>query len=147
MLNLVRFKVAVPKIKPKPSTGVKRESNKIVRGTVFQDEEGNYKVSITLNSDTLHPDLLVLDFTERSYELKGRTSVFCRELDSTGRRVRIIRNDFISRVMPGNPERYIPFAPHWIIKGYIVKDNGITKFDFKDIVSIEGYDIIQHNEE
>jgi hypothetical protein len=41
--------------------------------------------------------------------------------------------------MPGLPEQYIPFAPNWIVKGYIVKDNGIQKFDFKSLVGVDGY--------
>ena len=41
--------------------------------------------------------------------------------------------------MPGLPKQYIPFAPNWIVRGYIVKDNGTMKFDFKSLVGIDGY--------
>ena len=40
--------------------------------------------------------------------------------------------------MPGLPEQYIPFAPNWLVKGYIVTDNGIKRFDFKGLVGING---------
>lgn len=140
LLKVMPFKVAVPKPKRnKTSDGIKRTTNKIVKGKVFQDENGIYKVSINMENDPVHPDLLVLDFTERSYDLTGKTNVFSRTVDSKGRRIRFIRNLINAKFMPGLPEQYIPFAPNWIVRGYIVKDNGTMKFDFKSLVGIDGY--------
>lgn len=140
LVKLMSFKVAVPKPKRnKTSDGIKRTTNKIVKGKVFQDENGTYKVSINMENDPVHPDLLVLDFTERSYDLTGKTNVFSRTVDSKGRRIRFIRNLINAKFMPGLPEQYIPFAPNWIVRGYIVKDNGTMKFDFKSLVGIDGY--------
>lgn len=140
LVKLMQFKVAVPKAKRnKTSDGIKRTTNKIVKGKVFQDENGTYKVSINMENDPVHPDLLVLDFTERSYDLTGKTNVFSRTVDSKGRRIRFIRNLINAKFMPGLPEQYIPFAPNWIVRGYIVKDNGTMKFDFKSLVGIDGY--------
>ena len=140
LVKLMAFKVAVPKPKRnKTSDGIKRTTNKIVKGKVFQDENGTYKVSINMENDPVHPDLLVLDFTERSYDLTGKTNVFSRTVDSKGRRIRFIRNLINAKFMPGLPEQYIPFAPNWIVRGYIVKDNGTMKFDFKSLVGIDGY--------
>lgn len=140
LLKVMPFKVAVPKPKHnKTSDGIKRTTNKIVKGKVFQDENGTYKVSINMENDPVHPDLLVLDFTERSYDLTGKTNVFSRTVDSKGRRIRFIRNLINAKFMPGLPEQYIPFAPNWIVRGYIVKDNGTMKFDFKSLVGIDGY--------
>ena len=140
LLKLMPFKVAVPKPKRnKTSDGIKRTTNKIIKGKVFQDENGTYKVSISMKNDPVHPDLLVLDFTERSYDLTDKLNVFSRTVDSKGRRTRFIRNTINAKYMPGLPEQYIPFAPNWIVRGYIVKDNGISKFDFKSLVGIDGY--------
>lgn len=140
LLKIMPFKVAVPKPKRnKSSDGIKRTTNKITKGKVFQDENGTYKVSINMENDPVHPDLLVLDFTERSYDLTGKTNVFSRTVDSKGRRIRFIRNLINAKFMPGLPEQYIPFAPNWIVRGYIVKDNGTMKFDFKSLVGIDGY--------
>ena len=140
LLKVMPFKVAVPKPKHnKTSDGIKRTTNKIVKGKVFQDENETYKVSISMGNDPVHPDLLVLDFTERSYDLTGKTNVFSRTVDSKGRRIRFIRNLINAKFMPGLPEQYIPFAPNWIVRGYIVKDNGTMKFDFKSLVGIDGY--------
>ena len=140
LLKVMPFKVAVPKPKHnKTSDGIKRTTNKIVKGKVFQDENGTYKVSINMENDPVHPDLLVLDFTERSYDLTDKTNVFSRTVDSKGKRIRFIRNLVNAKFMPGLPEQYIPFAPNWIVRGYIVKDNGINKFDFKSLVGVDGY--------
>ena len=140
LLKLMPFKVAVPKPKRnKTSDGIKRTTNKIAKGKVFQDEDGTYKVSISMENDPVHPDLLILDFTERSYDLTGKTNVFSRTVDKYGRRTRFIRSEINAKYMPGLPEQYIPFAPNWIVRGYIVRDNGITKFDFKSLVGIDGY--------
>lgn len=140
LLKVMPFKVAVPKPKRnKTSDSIKRTTNKIVKGKVFQDENGTYKVSISMENDPVHPDLLVLDFTERSYDLTGKTNVFSRTVDSRGIRTRFIRNLINAKFMPGLPEQYIPFAPNWIVRGYIVKDNGTMKFDFKSLVGIDGY--------
>ena len=136
-IKSIQFKVAVPKPKRnKTSDGIKRITNKIVKGKVFQEKDGTYKVSINIDNDS---DLLVLDFTERSYDLTGKTNVFSRTVDSKGKRIRFIRNLINAKFMPGLPEQYIPFAPNWIVRGYIVKDNGISKFDFKSLVGIDGY--------
>ena len=142
LLKLVPFKVAVPKPKRnKTSDGIKRTSNKIEKGKVFQDEDGTYKIAIILQDGSVNPDLKVLDFTKRSYDLTGKTNVFSRTVDEKGRRTRFIRNESHAKVMPGLPEQYLPFAPNWIVRGYIVKDNGILKFDFKSLVGVDGYNM------
>ena len=146
LLKVMPFKVAVPKPKRnRTSEGIKRTSNRIVKGKVFQDEDGTYKIAINMNNDTVNPDLRVLEFTERSYDLTGKTNVFSRTVDSKGRRTRFIRNPMNAKFMPDLPEQYIPFAPNWIVRGYIVTDKGVRKFDFRSLVGIDGYtlDVLQ----
>ena len=139
---LAQFKISVPKPKRnKISDGITRTTNKIIRGKVIQDEEGNYKVVIKNDNDK-NPS--IYDFTERSYNLEGRTDVFSRHKDEHGKRIRVIRNATNARFMPGLPEQYTPFAPNWLIDGYIVKDKGILKFDFKRLVGIDGYVKVEH---
>ena len=140
LLKLMPFKVAVPKPKRnKTSDDVKHTTNKIVKGKVFQDEDGTFKVSINMQNDEIHSALRILEFTERSYDLTCKTNVFSRTVDEHGRRTRFIRSEIHARFHPGLPEQYIPFAPNWIVRGYIVKDNGVMKFDFKSLVGIDGY--------
>ena len=146
MLNL-KIVVAPPKKhKPRSDSGVKL-TGKSKHGVVFQDEDGTYKVSISMENDHNYPDLLVIPFTERSYNIVGKTTVFAREVDKHGRRVRYIRSEENSKFMPGDPKRYIPFAPNWIVKGHIARENGILKFDFDDIITIKGYDIFINYED
>ena len=138
-MSFIKFKVAVPKHnRTRTSDGITRVTNKIVKGKVFQDEDG-YKIAINMQNDPINPNLLVLEFTERSYDLTGKTNVFSRTVDDKGRRTRFIRNPMDAKFMPGLSEKYIPFAPNWIVKGYIVKDNGIKKFDFKSLIGVDGY--------
>lgn len=139
--SLFQLKVAVPKPKRnKVNHGIVRTSNKIVKGKVFQDEEGNYTVSIIDENNQDNPR--ILSFTERSFDLTNKINVFSRTLDEHGRRNRYIRDALHAKYMPGSPERYVPFAPNWIITGYIVKDNGIEKFDFNRLIGIDGYNMI-----
>lgn len=146
LFKLVPFKIAVPKTKPKHNTNdIKRTTNKIVKGTVFKEEDGTYKICMSMENDETHPDFRILSFTDRSFELKGKTNVFSRTTDKYGRYTRFIRNETDAKHMPGMPEKYVPFAPNWIVKGYIVKDNNIVKFDFKSLVGISGYDINDHD--
>ena len=74
LLKLMQFKVAVPKPKRnKTSDGIKRTTNKIVKGKVFQDEDGTFKVS------------------------KGYSNRLCRIIDREGRIIlKTIQRDIIS---------------------------------------------------
>ena len=146
MLNL-KIVVAPPKKhKTHSDSGVKL-TGKSKHGVVFQDKDGTYKVSISMENDPNYPDLLVIPFTERSYNIVGKTTVFAREVDKHGRRIRYIRSEENAKFMPGDPKRYIPFAPNWIVKGHIARENGTLKFDFDDIITIKGYDVFVNDED
>lgn len=146
-LNSLSLKISVPKNKRKNnSEGIKIvEKNK--EGKVFIDENNDYKISISMNNDPDCPDLLILPFTEKSYNIVGRTTVFTRNVDEHGKRIRYIRSDTKAKYDYGDPERYIPFAPNWIVKGNIVRDNNILKFDFIDLITKDGYSNIICNYE
>lgn len=134
------------KIKPIKSIKKKKESNaltklsKLVKGVCRLDEDGNYKVQIKYN-ESENPDWLYLDFTENSYNLKGRTSIFTKTKDKKGKYTRIIRDKLTAIAFPGDSEKYIPFSPNWIIEGYICRIDGKLVFDFHNIVTIEGYSV------
>ena len=134
------LKIAVPKPKIKHKTSIIK-IGKITKGTVFQDENGVFKISIATKADEPNPDLLVLEFTDKSYDLTGVKDVFLRK----NTRIRIIRNEYDCKFFPGLTEQYVPFAPNWLVKGYIVRDNGKMKFDFEGLIGINGYDIFVNN--
>ena len=138
MLNLKIVAAPPKKHKTHSDSGVKL-TGKSKHGIVFQDEDGTYKVSISMKNDPNYPDLLIIPFTERSYDIVGRTTVFTRNVDEHGKRIRYIRSDTKAKYDYGDPERYIPFAPNWIVKGNIVRDNNILKFDFIDLITKDCY--------
>lgn len=111
--------------------------SKIVQGVIFLDPDEGFKVSI--DTDKNGTDEIILPFTERSYDLFGKETVFRREPDSQGRYIRIVRNKENAKFFPGLQEQYIPFAPNWIVKGYIVKVGLNKQFDFTSLVGIDGY--------
>ena len=141
------LKISIPKKKRNNNAeGIKLvEKNK--KGKVFIDENNIYKIAISMKNDPDFPDLLVLPFTENSYNLKGRKNVFSRTKDEFGKRTRYIRSEEKAKFHYGDSNRYIPFAPNWIVKGNIIRDNGILKFDFIDLITIDGYDNVIYNYE
>ena len=143
-IPLTGLKLAIVS-KPKKTNVSVRVSNKIIYGTVI-NENGVYKVSIDIDKDGIKKEE-ILDFTPESFNIVDRTTVFLRHKDEHGNNVRIIRSDWKAKFFPGTSETYIPFTENWIIKGYIVKRGLIKLFEFKDLVSIEGYNInVSHDE-
>lgn len=113
---------------------------KLVRGKVFIDSDGVYKVQIKLNTEEeINNPLLVLEFTEDSFNLVGRKSIFSREKDEHNNYVRIVRQEHESKWFPGNNERFVPFAPNWIVSGHIVQRDKSKLFKFNDIIAPDGY--------
>lgn len=139
-----KIKLAEPKRKVYSSTIPK---GKVVTGIVIE-EEGILKVSVDAKKDGngIKPPK-IYNFTPESYDLTGRQTVFLKKKDKSGRRVRIIRDKNTCKYMPGLPEQYVPFAPNWVVTGYVVKRDIQKFFDFKDLVGINGYVIQEHDEE
>lgn len=138
--------------KRKPRTEANKVLTKLVRGTCIK--EGNdYKISVDVRAlkpniiDKGQPDLLILDFTEESYEIKGVTSVFSREPDKHGKYTRYIRNEVHAKFHPGSPERYTPFCRNWVCSGYIVRRDGKLMFEFHECIAPVGYTTMEHDEQ
>lgn len=136
-----------PQFKLKPVTAAKRnydpnrpkKDGTLTTGIVRLVDE-KYVVEIKINKDSPSTDRLYLDFTEESYELRGRVSVFSKTKDEHGNYVRYIRNESQCKYFPGSKENLVPFSPNWVINGYIVRKNGAPlEFDFNDIIAPEGY--------
>ena len=140
-LVLQGLHIQVVQPKRKKSESSPKKVSKLVKAKVIEDEEG-YKAIINMQNDPDYPDLLVLPFTEASYELKDRKDVFTRAKDEKGRRTRYICSPEKARFMPRSPEFYTPFTTNWIITGHIVSGGSLGKmeFDFKDLITIDGYE-------
>lgn len=145
-LSLAQFNTfkLIPK-KTRKTDGNKKLTTKLVRGICFKDDDGTFKIQVdikALKPDIIEkgqPDILVLEFTEESYELKGVFSIFSKNPDKHGKYTRYVRNESHSKFFPGDPERYVPFCPNWICSGYIVRHNGKMMFDFNECICPKGY--------
>ena len=137
------LKISVPKSKTIPKPSVKIEA-KNKRGYVILEGE-EYKVLLANESYDIH-NRKILPFTKRSYDLKGKTSIFSKTKGKYGY-TRHVRTEDKAKVFPGDSDKYVPFAPNWIVKGDIINDKGILKFDFVELLTIKGYtNMIQEDE-
>lgn len=137
------LKISVPKSKTIPKPSVKIEA-KNKRGYVILENE-EYKVSLINESDSIH-NCKILPFTKRSYDLKGKTSIFSKTKGKYGY-IRHIRTEDKAKIFPGDSDKYVPFAPNWMVKGNIINDKGILKFDFVELLTIKGYTNMIHEDE
>ena len=134
MVNLT-LKIAVLSKKTKTRSSIIRQG-KICEGIVVKDDNGCYQVSVSMKNDNKHPSLLYLNFTERSFDLKDKRIVYRKEKEN-GRFVRIIRSKEHAKFFPGLSEQYTPFVTGCRVRGYIVKDEGVLKFDFKELAEVK----------
>ena len=137
------LKISVPKSKPIPKPSIKIEA-KDKRGYVILEGE-EYKVLLANESYDIH-NRKILSFTKRSYDLKGKTSIFSKTKGKYGY-IRHIRTEDKAKVFPGDSDKYVPFAPNWMVKGNIINDKGILKFDFVELLTIKGYTNMIHEDE
>ena len=137
------LKISVPKSKTIPKPSVKIEA-KNKRGYVILGGE-EYKVLLANESYDIH-NRKILPFTKRSYDLKGKTSIFSKTKGKYGY-TRHVRTEDKAKVFPGDSDKYVPFAPNWMVKGNIINDKGILKFDFVELLTIKGYTNMIHEDE
>ena len=137
------LKISVPKSKTIPKPSIKIEA-KDKRGYVILEGE-EYKVLLANESYDIH-NRKILPFTKRSYDLKGKTSIFSKTKGKYGY-TRHVRTEDKAKVFPGDSDKYVPFAPNWMIKGNIINDKGILKFDFVELLTIKGYTNMIHEDE
>lgn len=141
------LKISIPKKQKTISKNTVKIEDKNKKGVVFIDENGEYKVSLFKDDDFYSSVSLIVPFTEKSYELKGKTSIFSRITDKDGRYIRYIRSEEKAKFFPGNPDVFVPFAPNWIVKGNLVREGLILKFDFISLVNIKGYNVMIHDDD
>ena len=137
------LKISVPKSKTIPKPSIKIEA-KDKRGYVILEGE-EYKVLLANESYDIN-NRKILPFTKRSYDLKGKTSIFSKTKGKYGY-TRYVRTEDKAKVFPGDSDIYVPFAPNWIVKGDIINDKGVLKFDFVELLTIKGYNNMTHEDE
>ena len=137
------LKISVPKSKPIPKPSIKIEAKDKKGYVILEGEE--YKVLLANESYDIH-NRKILPFTKRSYDLKGKTSIFSKTKGKYGY-TRHVRTEDKAKVFPGDSDKYVPFAPNWMVKGNIINDKGILKFDFVELLTIKGYNNMTHEDE
>ena len=137
------LKISVPKSKTIPKSSIKIEA-KDKRGYVILEGE-EYKVLLINESYDIH-NRKILPFTKKSYDLKGKTSIFSKTKGKYGY-TRHVRTEDKAKVFPGDSDKYVPFAPNWMVKGNIINNKGILKFDFVELLTIKGYTNMIHEDE
>ena len=137
------LKISVPKSKPIPKPSIKIEAKDKKGYVILEGEE--YKVLLANESYDIH-NRKILPFTKRSYDLKGKTSIFSKTKGKYGY-TRHVRTEDKAKVFPGDSDKYVPFAPNWMVKGDIINDKGILKFDFVELLTIKGYINMIHEDE
>ena len=144
-LTLSQFNVFKPTPKKRTnSNSNKRLTSRLIKGVCFKDGD-IFKIQIdakTLKPDIIEkgqPDILVLEFTEESYELKDVIAVFDRNPDKNGKYTRRVRSISNAKFMPGDPNRYVPFCPNWICNGYLIRRNYKLMFEFNECLYPKGY--------
>ena len=137
------LKISVPKSKTIPKPSVKIEAKNKRGYVILEDEE--YKVLLANENYDIH-NRKILPFTKRSYDLKGKTSIFSKTKGKYGY-TRHVRTEDKAKVFPGDSDKYVPFAPNWMVKGNIINDKGVLKFDFVELLTIKGYNNMTHEDE
>ena len=92
-----------------------------------------YKEHMIANTDASEisdkSENVTIPLTKESYDIKGVRVIFAKDSN-----IRIIRNE--TQLIFGNydPNKYIPFKDNNIVRGWIVKINGVLQFKFRNVI-------------
>lgn len=110
---------------------------------VVKEIDGEFKAVININKqhirlkegDELSSEQLILPFTEKSLDLKGKTYVFLKEKDKYGHYVCMIRNTTTVNLAPGIPTQYNAVHENLLLAGHIIHKDGKMYFEYEDLVA------------
>lgn len=131
LISGFKFKPVEAK-KPRVSSGIKRKSNKKVYCLCQVSNEGEYYANVIQRLDNGIKCNVVMPFSKRSYNLKGKTIVFTKNKKAYGQIAAIYRTKQEAEHFPGTDEQYTPFRRRWVYGGYIVTFEGKEYFDVTD---------------
>lgn len=132
--------VSKPKIKNNKDIPSNKCSRKCYAVVIKIDNEFKAVVNIDGNYDSViegdqfSNSKLTLPFTEESLDLKGKTHVFLKDVDETGKQPVVIRTESQCRLHPGLPTQYDAVKENLLIAGHIIRKNGKMYFDYEDLV-------------
>lgn len=128
-----------PEIKHnKVSTNISRKCLAVVA-----EIDGEFKAIINIDKqhilfregDEVSNEQLVLPFTDKSLDLKGKTYVFSKEKDKSNHYVCIIRDSYNANTHPGLKFQYNTLHPNLLIAGHIIRKDGKMYFNYEDLIS------------
>lgn len=123
------FSIKPSALKPKRAPS---DNNKYLTKILYcvAVKDGNlWKAHINTKGVEGYEDLTILPFTEKSFNLKGRTDIFYLEKDKYNHYIHIMRNSFDAHINPGCSDLYCTLAENSVFSGHIVKIDGILQFD------------------
>ena len=112
---------------------IKQNDEYFVTVSYFEYKEhmfGNTNVSeISDKSESV-----TIPLTKESYDIKGVRVIFAKDNN-----ILLIRNE--TQLIFGNydPNKYIPFKDNSIVRGWIVRINGVLQFKFRNIILQNGF--------
>ena len=128
---------------------VKRESvssstklGKLCLAVVFKDEDKLKARLVTspVEDNNWFTEFRVIDFTEESFNIRGKTHVFLKEKDKYGHRVCVIRRRYNEIYLsPGLDTQYDAILEGLLVKGHIIKKNGKHYFNYEQLVAYTEY--------
>lgn len=148
-LDLSKFKLTLKATNDKPkrvrTTQPKevppKKLTKLVNGKVIKQDDKyfvtvsyfEYKEHMFANTNVSEisdkSENVTVPLTKESYDIKGVRVIFAKNSN-----ILLIRNE--TQLIFGNydPDKYIPFKHNSIVRGWIVKINGVLQFKFRNII-------------
>lgn len=129
------LKLKFPTFTIKPAFKPKHESkstNNISRKCYAVVKEIDGELKAVINTD--NNDQLILPFTEKSLELKGKEYVFLKEKDKYNHYVCIIRDNITANMSPGVSSQYNTIHENLLLAGHIIRKDGKMYFNYEDLV-------------
>ena len=131
LLTKLSFK-PVEKKKPIHKSKLYKVSKKLYC-VCIEESFGNFVAHLNMKNDKDFPDILSIPFTDKSYNLEGKTKIFTISRNKKGQPTCILRDKNIAKFFPGLNTQYTPFRHKYVYSGYIVNVNGKHQFDVEDI--------------
>lgn len=138
-LFLPTFSINLARIKTKreTNTNVKSISRRCL--AVVIEDDGILKACIEPNEHDNITDKVIIPFTERSFNLKGRTHVYSTKKDKNNRNILCIRDAWTSIHSPGTSEQYVTLKKNALISGKVIKLQNKMYFDYEELIAFNSY--------
>lgn len=127
------FQFVPKKPKKRVATPHGKQLSKLVH-CVCKRVDDDFVAVVLITNSKMRANKQELPFTENSYNLTNRLTVFTKKLDKHGKPTCICRSESTAKYSPGLPDYYTPFCNNYIYSGYIVRKDGKYWFDMHECV-------------